>query len=260
MQVILLFLRIVYACLAGLPISTIGPTACAVMRTLFSYFDHENINVQLSARNAAQFFIPTLVDESDRRRFLLNSKNICDCLSASGKDMPISSSLKLLYSFAQLPQNCDSLLRNGVHLYSAAIMFKSGRETERNIAFSLLKLLLLHKNRGTTISEDDKTIVKDAEIKHTEMCKTVDASTSLSNILLQLSNQSHHFKTSCLQNDARSGKSVFECLEHILKQLEDCIHSNKHPPDEIHITESKHVCALMNITAEFIESKILILY
>ena len=59
--------------------------------------------------------------------------------------MPISSSLKLLYSFAQLPQNCDSLLRNGVHLYSAAIMFKSGREIERNIAFSLLKLLLLHK-------------------------------------------------------------------------------------------------------------------
>lgn len=120
------------------------PPLSDLVKALIPYFNHKDILVRISSRNAAQFLIPML-DESEKSSFVLSSSDVHDLLKALGRDLPTTSLFKLIIEFSRIPKNCDIFLKEGIFLYSIAVFYESGRPIEKNLAFSVMKVLVSHK-------------------------------------------------------------------------------------------------------------------
>ena len=234
--------------MAGLPLDTLEVST--MTNALVPYFQHATTAVQISARNAAQFLIPVL-DDSQKCFFNLSSRNTNDLVNASGKGMPISSLLKLFLAYGQLPSNCTVFLQEGIFLYALSIMFQSSRDDEKQLAFSVVKMLSLHQNMS--ISEEPATGTQCTNIKETESTIIADSSMSLSYILSQLGSETQCFKSICSQTNAK-GKEMFERYRAILKQLEEYIVSTNNSD---HQGSEDVTSPLMNITIDLLEGIII---
>lgn len=138
---LLLLFRIVYACLSGLPMESLN--AGSIASAIIPYFCDERKDVQIAAINAGQFLIPAIWNSKPvRQQFILREDSVCSLLYAFGNTMPIISSLKLLYSFSLLPENCSLFIRKGIALLSTSVMVLSSRQIEKELAFHLLKNLI----------------------------------------------------------------------------------------------------------------------
>ena len=135
----LLLLRVVYACTAGLPIQSVDSTA--VVHAIVPYFSHSKSSVRVAARNASQFLISTL-SEPLKKFFIMNGNDVKEVVSACGKEMPVSSALQVLHSYAQLPNNRKIFIAEGVPLLALTHAHLSTREIERNMALALITTLL----------------------------------------------------------------------------------------------------------------------
>ena len=233
-----------YACMAGLPLDTLEVSS--MTNALVPCFQHATTAVQISARNAAQFLIPVL-DNSQKCSFNLSSRNTNDLINASGKDMPVISVLKLFLAYGQLPSNCIVFLQEGIFLYALSIMFQSSRDDEKQLAFSVVKMLSLHQNMS--ISEVPATDTECTNIKETKSAMVADLSLSLSKILSQLGSETQCFKSICSQTNPE-GKELFERYRAILKQLEEYIVSTNNSD---HQKYEDVTSPLMNITIDLLE-------
>lgn len=228
---LLQLLRIMYACLAGLPQETLEPSL--LINAIVPYFKHKHKNVRNSATNAAQFLI-SLVDEGTKRLFILSQECLYDLINASGKEIPTSSLLKLLLAYGQLPSNCSLYLAEGVFLFVTKIAFQSSRNIEKKLAYAVIKMLAFHQTNEETKSIETKgendpvqsqaTPTSDVVVVNAVMAdadKDTDAKSFL-NILPQLNEQVEHFKAVCLKRERDTdGREIFKCLKEMLSLLED---------------------------------------
>ena len=245
----MLLLRIVYACLAGLPIKKLPVSDIA--NVLVAYFDHDIATVRLSARNAAQFLIP-VVEASQRHCFLLTAVDVAALLNSSGKDMPASSLLKLLYMYGQIPKNNEIFLQEGIFYYAFSVMFQSPRAMEKRLAFSVILMLSSHQKAGKVVQDDtsqENTTIQDAINPNGDSVISV-AKKSLTDILAKLSEQAQSYITALNQE---GGKATFNSFKALLEDLEkDHIISSNTQLHEAAISEriSK---VLQNITIVLLE-------
>jgi len=250
MQILLLLLlRIMYACLAGLPINKIS--VAAIASALIPYFSHGIPTIQLSARNASQFLIP-MVDSSQKHFFFLTSADVVAFLKASEKDMPASSLLKLLYMYGQIPRNSQLFLQEGVFYYAYSVMFQSSRAIEKRLAFSVILMLSSHLTPEKLVQDEiaqENIIVQDSSNSTDDSVPTV-TKRSLTDILAELNKKAQLFITTL---DQECGKMIFESFRTLLKELEKehiiSGNSQLHEP-----STSENVSNLLqNITAILLE-------
>lgn len=228
---LLQLLRIMYACLAGLPQETLEPSL--LINAIIPYFKHEHKNVRISATNAAQFLI-SLVDDATKHLFLLSQECLCDLIIASGKEMPTSSLLKLLLAYGQLPSNRSLYLAEGVFLFATKIAFQSSRDIEKKLAYAVIKMLAFHQTDEETKSIETKrendpvqsqaTPTSDIVVVNAIMVdadKDSDAKSFL-NILPRLNEHVERFKAICLKRERDTdGREIFKCLKEMFSLLED---------------------------------------
>ena len=231
---LLLLLRITYACLAGLPINKLPVTTLVI--ALVPYFNHGILAVQLSARNAAQFLIP-VVDISQKHFFFFTSTDIINLYNASGKDMPASSVLKLLYMYGQIPSNCELFLQEGVFYYAYSVMFQSPRATEKCLAFSVILMLSLYSQKPESIIQHEITQKESKlSLRVATQDSTDNLKSNLTDVLTGLSGQAQTFLTTLRQE---CGKRTFESFRALLKQLEnEHIVSSSSQLHDVSISES----------------------
>jgi len=202
-----------YACLSGLPVDK--TSVSSVTKALVPYFNHETTTVQISARNSAQFLVPE-VDEISRHHFILTSAFVQKIFYASGKDMPISSTLKLLLMYGQVPGNCGIFLREGVYLYAHSVMFTSTRSIEKQLAFAVMLMLSLYLGEKKSKKNECSVAPEDAAITSAPSVVT-HSSQNLFNLLMELSKQAQIFIATL---DQSCGKEAFESFRKLLNQLE----------------------------------------
>lgn len=148
---LLLLFRIMFACLSDLPIESLNVPD--ITSAVVPYFNHLNKDIQIAAMNAGQFLIPfSKGSKSTRQLFVLSENHAHTLLCTFGKSMPVSSSLKLLHSFSALPENFSLFKSKGFALLSTSIVVLSPQQIEKELAFFLLKDLLLCTKSST---EDD---------------------------------------------------------------------------------------------------------
>lgn len=172
-------------------------------KALVPYFGHSSTTVQISARNAAQFLIP-YVDKIHERYFFLNEKNIHDLVHASGRTMPVISSLKLFLAYGKIAGNCKLFLKEDLFSYAFSIMWGSSRDDEKILAVSVVKMLSIHCQataEGDSFQDhgdyDDVTAMIDSK-KETA---PADLAAKLSDILAQLSRRVLSFTSNCSVKD-----------------------------------------------------------
>ena len=204
--------------------------------------------MRISARNAAQFLIP-VVDEALRHHFILTSASLRCVFYASGKDMPISSTLKFFLTYGQLSDNCWTFLREGVFQYAYSVMFTTTRSIEKQSSFSVILMLSLHLSRkGGTLNKK----YKHAE---TEKCTAspsiaTHSSQTLSSALTELSKQAQIFTATLDQN---CGKEAFESFRKLLEQIKgEYIDSSSLNEDETSAL-GRTSNSLQNIVVNFLE-------
>ena len=238
-----------YACLSGLPIDKISVSS--VTKALVPYFNHETATVKISARNSAQFLVPE-VDDTSRHHFILTSAFVRHIFYASGKDMPISSTLKLLLVYGQVSDNCGTFLREGVFQYAHSVMFTTTRSIEKQLAFSVILMLSLHLNRkrGTVSNRDQCTKVLEDVVPSSVPVIVTLSSQNFSNLLTELGKQAQMFTTTLEQ---RCGKEAFESFRKLLNQLEGEIVNFSSPNlEELSVLSN----VLQNIVANLLEGNL----
>ena len=244
-----------YACLAGLPVNKLPVSDIASV--LVAYFNHDIPTVQLSARNAAQFLIP-VVDASQRHCFFLTAVDVAALLNASGKDMPASSLLKLLYMYGQIPKNSELFLQEGVFYYAYSVMFQSPRAMEKRLAFSVILMLSSYRKPEKVVQDEtpqENIIIQDALTSSDDLAISVTKK-SLTDILAKLSGQAQSFISTLNQE---CGKLTFESFRALLKGLEqDYIVSSNPQLHEASISE-RISNVLQNITVVLLEGMYLYL-
>ena len=214
--------RIAYACLSGLPIESLN--ASDLVLAVTPYFRHTSKDVKVAALNVGQFLIPAIGgSKSIKQLFILNEDSICSILSAFGKSMPNSSSLKLLHSFSALPENCGLFMNKGIALLSTSIMVLSPRQIEKELAFHLLKSLIQgHISSTQSLVADDLPLTSQQiacpkfEIEATEQ-RVEDALQALSIKLERLL----HEDLSLLQEKVTNMESLLKRLKNDLSICEE---------------------------------------
>lgn len=258
-----MLLRISYACLSGLPIDKLEvPYIC---NALVPYFVHEATMIQISARNAAQFLIPCL-ESSAMQNFILSSKNVHDFIRASGKDMPVISSLKLLLSYCQLAANSMLFFKEGLVYYLLSIMFnQSSREDEKLMAVSVMKMLSFHYHKGTIDSEagdtiKTSTITKSVLVQPNQSTCGVKidmvAEQDLPQLLHHLDKQAKAFVAACSRTIINQSvlKETFESFSLLLSKVQNNYVITTHDPD---ILMSNNVSStLLNVVATLFKGKL----
>ena len=196
----------------------------SVTKALVPYFKHKTTTVEISARNAAQFLVPE-VDEASRHHFILTSAFVRHIFYASGKDMPISSTLKLLLVYGQVSDNCATFLREGVYQYAHSVMFTTTRSIEKQLAFSVILMLSV--------------------VTH--------SSQNLFYLLTELGKQAQMFITTLDQN---CGKEAFESFRKLLDQLEG-EHVSSSGPNLYELSVSRRMGnTLQNIVVNLLEGNL----
>lgn len=271
-EILLLLLRIIYACLSGLPKEKLDmPRIC---NALVPYFMHEATMIQVSARNAAQFLIPNL-DESKKQYFILSTKNVRDFVNASGKDMPVISSLKLFLAYGQFATNSKLFLREGLFDHLLSIMFnQSCRDDEKIMAVSVVKIMSLQYQEMEVEHGDPKPEVdvktsatssevvaecdhpKPAELSaiDQEVVETID----LPHILCQLDDHAKSFAAACSQTVISHSrlKEGFDSFSLSLKSLKEKWTITSHDPIFYGILLSSNVSnTLLNVIIDLLECK-----
>ena len=205
-----------YACLAGLPINKLPVSDIASV--LVPYFNHNIPTVQLSAQNAAQFLIP-VVDASQRHFFFLTAADVSALLNTSGKDMPVSSLLKLLYMYGQIPKNSELFLQEGVFYYAYSVLFQSPRAMEKRLAFSVILMLSSHQKPEKVVQDEtpQKNIIIQGALTSNDDSAISVTKKSLTDILAKLSEQAQSYISTLNQE---CGKATFESFRALLKDLE----------------------------------------
>ena len=257
---LLQLLRILYACLAGLPQETLKPSP--LIDAIIPYFKHEHKNVRITARNTAQFLI-SLVDEATKHVFLLSQECLYDLIDASGIEIPTSLLLKLLLAYGQLPSNCSLYLAEGVFLFATKIAFQSSRDFEKKLAYAIIKMLACHETNEEAKSIETKgendpahsqaAPTSDIVVVNAIMAdadKDTDAKSFL-NILPQLNEQVERFKAVCLKRERDTdGREIFKCLKEMLSLIEDQVSLlPEEPSKDINIM-------LSNILLDLLDGKI----
>ena len=269
-EILLLLLRIIYACLSGLPIGKIDmPLVC---NALVPYFMHEATIVQVSARNAAQFLIPIL-EESKKQYFILSSRNIRDFVNASGKDMPVINSLKLLLAYGQFATNSKLFWREGIFEYLLSIMFGQSREDEKIMAVSVVKIMSLQyqelqaehgnpkPNVDVKISATNSEIVADPKSEGlTKMSAMIDQGVietiDIPHAVCQLDDQAKSFAAACSKINHSRLKGIFDSFSLSLKSLKKKCLITSHDPILYGIILSSNVSNIMlNATMNLLEGK-----
>ncbi len=251
-----------YDCLSDLPTDKLEVPHLS--NALTPYFMHESTIVQVSARNAAQFLIPNL-GEKKKKCFILSSKNIQDFINASGKDMPIISSLQLFLAYGQLVTNSVRFLKEGLVIYLLSVMFnQSSRNEEKIMAVSVVKMLSLHYQSSPKLDSsvvqssatDVKVAVKPEPGGVVKISPKVLEALDHPHILCQLDKQAKSFIATCSRTmiDHSSLKESFESFSHLLKILEkECIASH----DREILMSSNVSNMLLNATIDLLEGKLL---
>jgi len=149
---LLLLLRIVYAFTSQrLPQSL---DVIFLANSLVPYFRHCDRDVRVAARNAGQSII-CVISETEQQMFILNASDVRDIVCSFGKQMPISSSLRLILSFCQLAENRRLILNEGILLLAVSTAVLSRRPLEKNLAFQVIKILCMEWNTQKTKSKSD---------------------------------------------------------------------------------------------------------
>lgn len=210
-----------YACLAGLPVGTLDFSL--IISALVPYFMDGITTVQISARNAAQFLIPVL-DESHKRFFILSAKNVHDLINASGKSMPVISSLRFFLAYGNITANCKLFLREDIFSHAFSIMWQSSRDDEKILAVSVIQMLSIHyQEMARSGASRDYGDVASEIHNTTATAKTVIADvTNFSDILTLLVRQVLSFTASCSKTDFNHSimKEQFESFRNLLKALD----------------------------------------
>ena len=219
-----------------------------IASVLVAYFNHDISTVRLSARNAAQFLIPVM-DASQRHCFLLTAVDVAALLNSSGKDMPTSSLLKLLYMYGQIPKNSETFLQEGIFYYAFSVMFQSPRAMEKCLAFSVILMLSSHQKAEKVDTPQENTIIQDAINSNGDSVISV-VKKGLTDILAKLSEQAQSYITALNQE---CGKATFNSFKALLEDLEkDHIISSNTQLHEAAISE-RISNVLQNITTILIE-------
>ena len=152
---LLLLLRIVYAFTSQrLPQSL---DVIFLANSLVPYFRHCDRDVRVAARNAGQSII-CVISETEQQMFILDASDVRDIVCSFGKQMPISSSLRLILSFCQLAENRRLILNEGILLLAVSTAVLSRRPLEKNLAFQVMKILCMEWNTQKTKSKSDSTV------------------------------------------------------------------------------------------------------
>ena len=138
-KLLLILLRIISACLSGLPINLLDIDT--ISQSLVPYFSHPQINVRIAARNSAQFLINEGLAPSVKERYTLTKGDVEDILPCSGKEMPVSAVLRLLLSFSVMPHNREVIKEGGGFLLAISVASCSKQSMETNLAFALMQSL-----------------------------------------------------------------------------------------------------------------------
>ena len=94
--------------------------------------------------------------------FILDASDVRDIVCSFGKQMPISSSLRLILSFCQLPENRRVILKEGILLLAVSTAVLSRRPLEKNLAFQVIKILCMEWNTQKTKSTSDGKVATQA--------------------------------------------------------------------------------------------------
>ena len=152
---LLLLLRIVYAFTSQrLPQSL---DVIFLANSLVPYFRHCDRDVRVAARNAGQSII-CVISETEQQMFILDASDVRDIVCSFGKQMPISSSLRLILSFCQLAENRRLILNEGILLLAVSTAVLSRRPLEKNLAFQVMKILCMEWNTQKTKSKSDSKV------------------------------------------------------------------------------------------------------
>ena len=149
---LLLLLRIVYAFTSQRLPQSLDVTFLA--NSLVPYFRHCDRDVRVAARNAGQSII-CVISETEQQMFILDANDVRDIVCSFGKQMPISSSLRLILSFCQLAENRRVILKEGILLLAVSTAVLSRRPLEKNLAFQVIKILCMEWNTQKTKSRSD---------------------------------------------------------------------------------------------------------
>ena len=104
------------------------------------YFSHPQTNVRIAARNSAQFLINEVLAPSVKERYILTKSDVEDILLCGGKEMPVSTVLRLL-SFSVILHNREVIKEGGGFLLAISVASCSKRSIETNLAFALMQSL-----------------------------------------------------------------------------------------------------------------------
>ena len=126
-----------------LPITTVN--VLDATSTLSRYFQHQDVDIQISAYNSAQFLIP-VTEKSNLDTFILNPSKIHNILGTCGKSISVVSTLNLILSYGKIPDNCCMFLEEGILLYAVVILLQSSDFVEKELAYSVVKVLTLSSN------------------------------------------------------------------------------------------------------------------
>lgn len=175
---LLLLFRIVYAFTSQRLPQTLDVTLLA--NSLVPYFRHHDRDVRVAAKNAGQSII-SVISETEQQMFILDANDVCDIVCSFGKQMPISSSLRLVLSFCQLAENRRLILNEGFLLLAVSTAVLSKRPLEKNLAFQVIKILCMEWNTQKTESRSD------GKVSHCESPVLKGTTTTQANTIDQMS-------------------------------------------------------------------------
>ena len=152
---LLLLFRIVYAFTSQRLPQSLDVTFLA--NSLVPYFRHYDRDVRVAARNAGLSII-SVSSETEQQMFILDANDVRDVVCSFGKQMPISSSLRLILSFCQLAANRRLILKEGILLLAVSTAVLSRRPLEKNLAFQVIKILCMEWNTQKTEVRSDGNV------------------------------------------------------------------------------------------------------
>ena len=97
--------------------------------------------MRIAARNSAQFLINEVLAPSVKEHYILTKSDVEDILVCGGKEMPVSTVLRLLLSFSVIPHNREVVKEGGGFLLAISVASCSKRSIETNLAFALMRSL-----------------------------------------------------------------------------------------------------------------------
>ena len=211
---LLLLLRIVYAFTSQRLPQSLDVTFLA--NSLVPYFRHSDRDVRVAARNAGQSII-SVISETEQQMFILDSIDVHDIVCSFGKQMPISSSLRLILSFCQLAENRRLILNEGILLLAVSTAVLSRRPLEKNLAFQVIKILCMEWNTQKTESRSD------CKVSHCESPVLKGTIATQANNIDQMSSQ-----VGPINGSAHSSPNSFPLSNKLSSSIES---DNTKPPD-----------------------------